>query len=290
MLKVQSITLYDAENHFLFINGDHIQSFPITGGEEGNMISTKVWNQHGNTHIEAYMESYQGELAFIIPTVDMPNETIAEKRMNITNICNPLNGTVTMKIVLNTGKAYNRDITFITAPVFPIGFENRNRDWQLVQVFYEANNPFWYEEETIVETFQRVDPTFLFGFTFSPTTPVYFGTVIPSKFTTNYGQVEAPITIRITGSCINPFIENKTTGEFIKFKNLTMGASDVLIIETTFGQKKVLLNGQNVFNKLDFASTFFNLKVGVNEIDFTDETGTSAATIHVMYRHLYIAI
>jgi hypothetical protein len=195
-----------------------------------------------------------------------------------------------MKIVLNTGKSYNRDITFITAPSFPIGYENRNRDWQLVQLFYEANNPFWYEEETIVETLQTVEPKFLFGFTFSPTAPVYFGNVIPSKFANNNGQVEAPVLIRITGSCINPFIQNKTTGEFIKFKNLTMGASDVLIIETTYGEKKVVWNGQNVFNRLDFASTFFNLKVGANEIEFTDETGTGAATIHLIYRHLYLAI
>jgi hypothetical protein len=290
LIKIESITFYDTQNRFLFINGNHVQNFPITGGDEANMINTKVWNQHGNTHIEAYMESYQGELAFIIPTFDMTNEAIADRRMEISNICNPLNGTVTMKIVLNNGKAYNRDITFISTPSFPIGYENRNRDWQIVQLFYEANNPFWYEEETIVETFQTVEPTFYFNFTFSPTAPVHFGNVIPSQYTTNFGQVEAPVLIRITGACINPLIENKTTGEFIKFKNLTMSASDVLIIETNFGNKKVVLNGQNIFNKLDFASTFFSLKVGQNEIDFTDDSGSSAATIHLIYRHLYLAI
>ena len=41
----------------------------------------------------------------------------------------------------------------------------------------------------------------------------------------------------------------------------------------TFGQKEVLLNNENVFNKLDFSSTFFNLQRGENEIDFIDETG-----------------
>lgn len=256
MLKIQSISFYDQNDRFLFINGDHVQNFPVIGGEQGNMINTKVWNQHGNTHIESYMESYQGELTFIIPTFEMTDIDIAERRIDITNVCNPLNGTVTMQILLNTGKAYNRDITFLTAPVFPIGFENRNKNWQIVQLVYEANNPFWYEEETIIETFQTIEPNFFFNFTFSPTTPVYFGTVIPSNFATNFGQVDAPVLIRITGSCVNPLIENKTTGEFIKFKNLTMGASDVLIIETTFGQKKVVLNGQNVFNRLDFASTF----------------------------------
>jgi hypothetical protein len=290
MIKIRSITLYDTKNRFLFINGDHVQSFPIVGGEEGNMINTKVWNQHGNTHIEAYMESYQGELTFIIPTFDKTDLEIAEKRMDITNICNPLNSTVTMKIVLNTGKSYSRDITFIAAPSFPIGFENRNRDWQLVQLLYEANNPFWYEEEEIVETFQTVEPIFTFPFTFSATTPSIFGNVIPSKYAFNNGQVETPVLIRISGACVNPLIQNKSTGEFIKFKNLTMSDADLLIIETGFGQKKVLLNGQNVFNRLDFSSTFFNLRVGANEIDFTDDSGSTTATIHVIYRHLYISV
>ena len=44
-----------------------------------------------------------------------------------------------------------------------------------------------------------------------------------------------------------------------------MVAGDELIIDTTFGRKKVELNGQNVFNKLDFASTFFNLIKGEND-------------------------
>ena len=85
-------------------------------------------------------------------------------------------------------------------------------------------------------------------------------------------------------------IENETTGEFIAFKNLTMVAGDVLVIDTTFGQKRVELNGVNVFNKLDFASTFFNLQIGDNSIDFSDETGSTTTTIHFIYKNLYVTI
>jgi hypothetical protein len=135
-----------------------------------------------------------------------------------------------------------------------------------------------------------VEPLFTFPFDMSPTDPVNFGTVIPSNIAINEGQVEAPVIIQIQGACINPVITNETTGEFIAFKDLTMIETDTLIIDTTFGQKRVELNEQNVFYKLDFDSTFFNLSIGENSIDFSDDTGSTSATIHFIYRNLFITL
>jgi len=290
MLKIQSIKMQDSKNNSYLIKKNQLENFPLGGGESANWISTQSWNQHGNTPTNALMEAFEGEVIFIIITSGKVPEEIAEERRKITNICNPLNGIVKMTVTLNDGSVFNRDITFTSAPVFPIGFENRNRDWQKVQLLYSANNPFWYAETEILESFQGVEPLFNFPFTMSPTTPVIFGNIIPSNIATNEGQVEAPVVIEIRGACVNPIIENETTGEFIAFKDLTMVADDVLVIDTTFGQKKVELNGVNVFNKLDFASTFFNLQIGDNSIDFSDETGSTETTIHFKYRNLYITI
>lgn len=290
MLRIENIKFTDASNRTYEITKKQLESFPLIGGESANWISTQSWNQHGNTPINALMEAFDGELIFIIRTAFLQPEEIAGERRNITNICNPLNGTIKMTITLNDGSIYNRDITFTSAPIFPIGLENRNKDWQKVQLLYSANNPFWYAETEIVETFQGVEPLFNFPFTMSTTDPVIFGNVIPSNIATNEGQVDAPVVIEIRGACVNPRIDNETTGEFIAFKNLTMVANDVLVIDTTFGQKKVELNGVNVFNKLDFASTFFNLKIGENAIDFSDETGSTETTIHFFYKNLYITI
>ena len=160
----------------------------------------------------------------------------------------------------------------------------------MVEVELVANNPYWYSSSQIVETFDTVEPLFLFPFLMSPEYPVIFGNIIPNQFANNEGQVEAPVTIQITGACVNPAITNVTTGEFIRFKDLTMGAGDELLIDTTFGQKRVELNGVNVFNKLDFTSTFFNLIRGENEIDFSDESGSNTATILFIYQNLFISI
>lgn len=502
MLKVEKIIFKDINENTYTIEKHQLEQFPLIGGDSANMITTQVWNQHGNNFIDSYMESFDGELIFALYIADKTDQEQEQLRRELTNILNPLNGTLQMQVHLNTAKIYNRDITIIAAPSFPTGFENRNEVWQKVQISYTANNPFWYAEEELVETFQAVEPLFLFPFTMtgtqdamlldyvgkktastvenphiayrlgtsetlvipnvstmtelddtdtltgypviatiggtttlaqtaglhatlkriaqhlfsfnilaaierkygaaiwegaattaakitvakamitktratisgygtSPTgnkanfalwnkttaawvntvshtnavlteltleatdltnfiddngfihylhysnaadaatnaviradyiklvvnttldenlDPVYMGSILPSNIAVNSGQVAAPVVIKIVGACVNPRIDNESTGEFIKFKNLTMVATDTLEIDTTFGQKKVLLNGQNVFNKLDFSSTFFNLKIGENLIEFTDDTGSTTATIHFIYRNLFITV
>jgi hypothetical protein len=290
LIKIERIILKDSDEKTYTIEKHQLEQFPLTGGTGANVITTKVWNQHGNNFVDSYMESQDGELTFALYIANKSLTEQEQQRREITNICNPLNGVLQMQVVLNTGAIYNRDITIISAPSFPTGFNNRNEVWQKVQLEYTANNPFWYAEGELVETFQAVEPLFLFPFTMSVTEPVYMGSILPSNIAVNEGQVAAPVVIKIIGACVNPRIDNLTTGEFIKLKNLTMVAGDVLEIDTTFGQKKVLLNGVNAFNKLDFSSTFFNLKIGENEIEFTDDTGSAAATIHFIYKHLFITI
>jgi Phage tail protein len=290
MLKVKQLQILDKSNRMLCIDGYRIENFPLQGGEEANIVSMKSWNQHGNTFINAFMESFEGELDFIIPIFNNTPEQILCRRKAITSVCNPLNGTVTLKVILNTNDVFLRDVTFISAPYFPIGFENRNKDWQKVKLVYEANDPFWYSENSIYETFQSTEPTFYLPFTMSEIDPLIFGNILPANTTINAGQVEAPVVIKINGNVVNPIIENLTTGEYIRFKNLTMGENDELIIDTTFGQRKVELNGVNVFHRLDFTSTFFNLIKGENIIDFRDETGSKQASVVFIYKNLYITI
>src|SRR3954466_10812396 len=109
MLKVANITFQDSKNRELFVDGRFIEFYPLIGGEEANIITTKAWNQQGNTHIVAYMESFEGEIVFIIPSLYMNDNEVQARRNEIVNICNPLNGTITMKVVLSNGQIFNRD-------------------------------------------------------------------------------------------------------------------------------------------------------------------------------------
>lgn len=292
MLKVNLIEFTDQAGTVYTIKGHQIESFPLIGGTTSEPITTKAWNQHGNTFINSYMEPFEGELVFVLYTQYLNDLEIEEARKSVAKVCNPLNGIVEMAITLNNENVYRRDVTFVSAPSFPIGIENRNQMWQKVQLTYEANNPFWYSDKTITEDFQQSIPLFEFPFEMSDSAPIEFGSYLPSKVILNEGQVEAPVIITIVGACINPIIENVTTGEMIRFKSLTMGANDELLIDTTFGQKRVILNGvENVFYKLDFSTTFFSLALGENEIDFRDDTlVTPEATIYFTYKNMYHTI
>jgi tail protein len=493
MIKIDSIEFIDQLERSYRIGKFQIGEFPFTGGTSANTITTKVWNQHGNTFVDAYMMETNNEMTFSIFYPRKSDQEIVQMRREITDVCSPLNGIVTMKVTLNTGDVYYRDITFTAAPQFPIGAENRNRDYQKVRLEWEAHDPFWYSENEIVESFQSVEPLLEFplesisyndqafsdftgkiqystvenpnmfryraastigvpsdftteatqvshqdkiktidgqtstytqtiagnipqmmwsfdviqiierkygsgiwggttiladkialakswitfisyrylGFGSTPTgnkiilaryksddntwygnwsynntvitehiisssvasnnidangmihllaytdasdgvtgstlntdyisltlsitfpnmiKPIYFGNILPANIATNTGQVDSPVSILITGACTNPKITNLTTGEFIKLKNLTMISTDQLVIDTAFGQKKVELNGASIFNKLDPASTFFSLIKGDNEIDFSDDTGSTAAKIFFTFKELYISI
>lgn len=292
MLKVESIEFInkkEEEDIIYLINRNQIESFPLLGGESATTITTKVWNQHGETYIDSFMEVFQGELIFALITKNKTPKEIELARREIIEMCNPLNGTIVMKVNLNSGSSYNRDVNFVNTPIFPNGFENRNEAWQKVQLTFEANNPFWYEDIEILEDFQNVEPLFEFPFDMAATTDeITFGNVIPENVVNNTGQVEAPVIIKVYGACTNPRIDNLTTHEFIAFKNLTMTANSELTINTAFGQKSIDLDGENVFNKLDFDSTFFNLDKGINDISFSAATGTPI--FHFIYRNLYITI
>jgi hypothetical protein len=289
MIQVESIELITDQKTYT-IKKHQVEEYPFQGGTSSNQITTKVWNQHGNTFVDSFMEPLDTSLTFGIFYGGKEIAEVASMHREITDVCNPLNGIVEMKVTLNTGEIYSRDISFTTTPQFPVGFENRNREFQKVRLEYEVHDPFWYSERDIVETFQSVDPLFEFPFTMSTGDPVEFGSLLPANIATNQGQVEAPVSIRITGICTNPRIENKTTGEFIKLNNFSMGENETLVIDTAFGQKKVELDGVSMFHKLDTASTFFTLKKGENEIEFSDDTNSTTAKIYFTYKELFISI
>ena len=290
MLRVNQIDFLDKRERVYTVYKNQIEFFPLIGGDSADIIRHQGWNQHGATVINTLMESTASELSFCLYNGRKSSIEIEAQRKAVIDICHPLNGQITMKVTLNSGAVYSRLIQFTNTPQFPIGLENRNPMWQKVLLQYEAE-PFWYSDHEITEDFVNVTPLFQFPFTMSTTAPVVFGNMLPNKIVYNTGQVEAPLTIQIINACINPLILNKTTGEFIKFKNLTMYYQDSLLIQTGYGKKSVTLNGYNVFDKLDYTTTFFNLALGENEIEFSDDTvGTTSAKIFVTYRNLYITI
>lgn len=142
----------------------------------------------------------------------------------------------------------------------------------------------------IVESSKEI-ATWIGGISFPLKLPTKFSTAGPRIINAvNNGDVETPIKIEIFGPATNPKITLRETGEFIRIKD-TLTADDVVVITTEFGNKRVEKNGQNAFNILDLPdSTFFNLQVGDNVIEFTTEDVSDNANAKISYRNRYLGV
>lgn len=157
-------------------------------------------------------------------------------------------------------------------------------------VFLIAHNPYWkdyYEDrEKII--------TWIGGWKFKFKLPFKFKQKgEPRKNIFNEGHVETPIEIRFKGPALNPCVINHTSGEFVKVDR-TLTSDDILYITTEFGNKKVEIerNGvrQNAFNYIDLDSTFFQLKVGDNMIEYTTENNLDPQSVEIIYRNRYLGV
>jgi hypothetical protein len=93
---------------------------------------------------------------------------------------------------------------------------------------------------------------------------------------------------------VNPTVKNNTTGEFVKI-NREIDATQILIISTEFGKKKVEIKAAdgaitNAFNYIDLDSTFFQLQPGNNEIEYLTNNSDKASKVIIRYQNRYVGV
>ncbi|OAO79815.1 phage-related protein (tail protein) [Anoxybacillus flavithermus] len=173
-------------------------------------------------------------------------------------------------------------------PVFPSGKDNRGPTFQKAIVNLLCPNPFWKSTEI------KEEPTFepLFQFPFEGVFEI--GVQRDLRIIMNDGDAPTPVFIEFHGPAVNPMIVNRTTGEFIKV-NQTLGENEIMEIDTTPGKKSVYFvqpdgTKRNVFNWIDLESTFFQLVVGENEIEYSADSDIQGAIVNIRYNKLYNAV
>lgn len=146
-------------------------------------------------------------------------------------------------------------------------------------VTFVANDPYMYSDVSETENVSSVTKTFVFPFRFDPT--IKFGSAaIGGIIVNNPGDGPADVIISVNGPCTNPVITNSTTGEYVGFE-IVLDTADILTIDTKAAT--VAVNGLNVLQYIDIASTFWKLEPGDNNIVFTEDVGTSTATCTVQF-------
>lgn len=171
------------------------------------------------------------------------------------------------------------------APVFPPDtVHGDTMQSALLSLF--CPSPFWldaYTESEEIVTWQG-------GLTFPLRLGTRFATKGPKVINIiNQGDVETPIRIEFKGPATNPRVTNRVTGEYIQV-NRELLAGDVLVIATNFGAKRVEINGQNVFNWIDLGSTFWQLQVGDNVVEYVSDDVIEPAAVTISYRNRYVGV
>lgn len=253
-----------------------------TGSPKTTILTSKAPGQDGRSHHGTILDErilpVQGAI-FGNSTEDM-----YRKKKELCAVLNPkTSGKLTY---INDIGSYEVDYT-----VEDISFKDRLAELQgfLAQLY--CPNPFWlenYEESEEIATW-------IGGIKFMLRLPVRFSTRGPKqKLIINNGDVETPITIVFKGPATNPKVTNLSTGEFIQVKR-TLENSDSLIISTDFGHKRVEIedgagNKTNVFNWITLDSTFFNLQMGDNIIQYSSDNDIEPAAVYIKYRNRYIGV
>jgi Phage tail protein len=259
-----------------------INSLTGIGEVAADLQSQKSPYQDGDTHIDTLLQprfiNLEGE---IIESSVSGNK---DRRRDLTRICNPKLGLG--KIILEMdGEIKEINGTLDGGVFFPERGENH---YQNFMISWKCPNPYW-ESLDITE-----EPTFepLFQFPFEGT--LEMGIQRDKRIIENNGDAPAPIYVEFYGPAVNPIIRNNTTGDFIKV-NQTLAEGEYMRVDTKPGNKSVDFVSPdgtvtNVFNWIDLNSTFFQLIVGGNEIEYSADSDIQGAVVNIRYNKLYVGI
>lgn len=111
----------------------------------------------------------------------------------------------------------------------------------------------------------------------------------------NPGDVPCGMRIQLLAlaSVTNPVLLNVDTQEYIRLKRI-MQQGESITITTGFGEKRVesTLNGvtANIFNAVDYGSTFLQLDVGDNMLRYGADVNANELEVSIYYKPRYLGV
>ena len=97
------------------------------------------------------------------------------------------------------------------------------------------------------------------------------------------------VTFVARGAVKNPRIDNLTTGEFLRIIT-DLNTGDSLSICTRRGEKRIELNGQNINQKIDRQSSFFQMIVGENVLKYSADDGYNNLDVYLRWTPEYLGV
>jgi len=292
--KKQIFYPFSRTYYLTFVNADDEEfsidppNYMLLGFEGFEQPSTdiqmsKAPYQDGKTFIDDIFDERVVTLTFAVFADDQ--QELFDRRAIINQRFNSRLGLGILKLEQVEGSTYYLDV--ITKSINFI--ESVKSEYTTVVIQLIAPNPFWYDPTQL----ESIMVGFSGGFSFPFSFPVSFGQVGTQVTITNSGNVDTPVLIYFYGEVEEPVIENQTTDESITLTQ-TVDDGDILIINTAFGEKSVMLlsGGEytNAFEYVDPDSDFWKLQPGDNTVRYTSSSEGENAECRLYYYNRYSGV
>ncbi|MCD3217825.1 phage tail family protein [Clostridium botulinum C] len=261
-----------------------------TGSPKSTILSSKAPGQDGKSYHGSLLEERILPINGGIVGTDI--EDMYRKRQELCSIFNPkIEGQL---IYINDAGEHSINVVVESSP----SFKNQVANIQEFLIQLYCPNPYWmdlYEEKEEIALWVG---DFHFPLIMPQETGIIMGHRISNLIVNacNRGDVECGMRIefKALATVVNPSLYNVYTQKHLKVKR-TLQAGDKLVINTSFGNKRVEMiksNGTkiNVFNYIDLASEFLQLAVGDNLLRYDAEKGLDNLEMALYYKPLYIGI
>lgn len=278
----KNLTLkFESNNRSLVMDGNLYKIVSVEGLESSEY---NIEVENNNRYDGGYTRRKQIRLRDISIIADFRGTYTEQERQNLISFFNPHHEGNLIVNYCGTERSIKYEVQ---------GFKDNRAnlyEYLTLKIDLVCPDPFF---KTVDETLMQIS-TWIGGWKFKFKLPFRFKQRGESrKNIYNEGHVETPVEIIFKGPAVNPCVINHATGEFIKVER-TLTTDDTLYITTEFGNKKVEIerNGvrNNAFNYIDLDSTFFQLKVGDNMIEYTTDNDLEPQSVEIRYRNRYLGV
>ena len=185
----------------------------------------------------------------------------------------------------------NNDKKKISYVVSSFQFKNKNmNDYQNFELIIECVNPYFESIDNFGKNIASITKQFAFPLVITQKGKIMgYKTFNNNVSLLNDGDLDTGVEIKIKAlkSVNNPMIT--LNDKFIRI-NVNMLSNDILVINTNQRHKSITLNGNNIIQKIDRQSTFFNLEVGDNKMTYSSTEGYENMEVNVYFYKKYLGM
>ena len=254
------------------------------GGTDNEIQTRRGAYQDGTTLQTVRLSPRTLMVRFLLLAADRAG--VEQKRRRIAAAFNPRNGLGTLVWTQEDGAQYAlRCVALSGSPTFLAGCSSQGRSWQEVVVDLQAPDPCWFDAAATTLPLAGLTG----GLAFPASFPASFAAMGSTMVVVNKGDIAAPVRIQIPGPCLNPVVENLTTGEKIGLQ-MEVDEGETILIDTAYGNLLCRLqaaNGTqtNAMQYLSSDSTFWQLQPGENIVTFSAPGGSAEVAIEYASRY-----